>query len=62
MKNYLKIKHAINNNDFSLSVAEKIYKRLGSKTEIVALVNGVNPLEVTDKMLNDYDEISTKRI
>ena len=55
VKDYLKIKHALHNRDFTLTVADKIFKRLGRKTEIVALINGVNPLGVTDKMLDDYE-------
>ncbi len=55
LKDFYKIKHALYKGDFTLSSAEKIFKRLGRKTEIVALINGVSPFEVTDKMIDDYE-------
>lgn len=55
IKDYLKVKHALYNGDFKKFTAEKIFRRLGRKTEIVALINGINPLEVTDDMLDDCE-------
>lgn len=54
-KDYLKIKHALYNGDFTMSVADKILRRLGRKTEIIALINGVHPEEVSDEMLDSYE-------
>lgn len=62
MNNYDRIRIAVSNGDFTLSVAEKIFKRFGYKTEIVALVHDIHPDEVTDEMSDSYEEISTKRI
>lgn len=54
-KRFYKVKHALYKGDFSLSSAIKIFERLGRKTEAVALINGVNPLEVTDEMKDNAD-------
>lgn len=53
-KIYLAIKHWLNIGILQKDIAYQVLDNLGLKTELVALINGVNPLEVTDEMLDSY--------
>lgn len=55
---FYKIKKAYENGNFTFAVLEKIFKKLGRKTEIVAIFNHVHHSEVTDDMLDSYKEIA----